>query len=97
MLVHNAKYLADKTPKEISEMTRKELKEATPENWDYQEHNSRIHIKDENSNYRVRVDPPDKKTTYTHIHILDEKGNPLDINGNIVSPKDPAGHIPYNN
>ena len=41
------------------------------------------------------MDPPDKKTTYTHIHILDEEGNPLDINGNIVSPKDPAGHIPY--
>lgn len=39
---------------------------------------------------------PDKHTPYNHIHILDENGNPLDINGNIVSPKDPAGHIPYN-
>ena len=54
-----------------------------------------IHIKDNNGNYRVRVDVPDKHTPYNHIHILDENGNPLDINGNIVSPKDPAGHIPY--
>lgn len=45
---------------------------------------------------RVRIDPPDKKTNYTHIHIMDENKNPLDINGNIVSPKDPSGHIPYN-
>ena len=96
VLVHNALY-PEKTPKEISEMTRKELKENTPENWDYQEHNNRIHIKDENSNYKVRVDPPDKKTPYTHIHIMDENNNPLDINGKVVSPKDPAGHIPYNN
>ena len=94
--VHNANYLTDKTPKDISEMTRKQLKENTPEDWDFQEHNGRIHIKDDNGNYRVRVDVPDKHTPYNHIHILDENGNPLDANGNIVSPKDPAGHIPYN-
>ena len=95
VLVHNAEYISSKTPKDISEMTRKQLKENTPENWDFQEHNGRIHIKDNNGNYRVRVDVPDKHTPYNHIHILDENGNPLDINGNIVSPKDPAGHIPY--
>ena len=95
VLVHNAEYISSKTPKDISEMTRKQLKENTPENWDFQEHNGRIHIKDNNGNYRVRVDVPDKNTPYNHIHILDENGNPLDINGNIVSPKDPAGHIPY--
>ena len=94
--VHNANYLTDKTPKDISEMTRKQLKENTPEDWDFQEHNGRIHIKDDNGNYRVRVDVPDKHKPYNHIHILDENGNPLDANGNIVSPKDPAGHIPYN-
>ena len=32
----------------------------------------------------------------THIHIMDENKNSLDINGKIVSPKDPSGHIPYN-
>ena len=30
------------------------------------------------------------------IHIKDENKNPLDNNGNIVSPKDRLGHIPYN-
>ena len=43
---------------------------------------------------RVRIDPPDKKTKYKHIHVYDENGNLLDVNGNPVSPKDPAGHIP---
>ena len=64
--VHNANYLTDKTPKDISEMTRKQLKENTPEDWDFQEHNGRIHIKDDNGNYRVRVDVPDKHTPYNH-------------------------------
>ena len=94
--MHNSECLDSKTPREISEMNRTELRENTPENWDFQEHNGRIHIKDDNNSYRVRVDPPDNKTPYTHIHIMDEAGNHLDINGNIVSPKDPAGHIPYN-
>ena len=90
------KTLLQSTPEEIANMTRKELQDSIPEGWDFQNHNGRIHIKDENGNYRVRIDPPDKKTNYTHIHIMDENKNPLDINGNIVSPKDPSGHIPYN-
>ncbi len=89
--------ILNKTPEEISNMTRKQLKDSVPDGWDFQNHNGRIHIKDENGNYRIRIDPPDNKTNYTHIHILDENKNPLDINGNIVSPKDPSGHIPYNN
>lgn len=36
-------------------------------------------------------------TLYQHMHILDELGNPLDIDGNIVSPKSPDGHIPWDN
>ncbi|WP_207717314.1 hypothetical protein [Anaerosporobacter faecicola] len=89
--------LLNKTPKDISNMTRKELEDSIPDNWDFQNHNGRIHIKDENGNFRVRIDPPDKVTNYTHIHIFDENKNPLDIFGNIVSKKDPAGHIPYKN
>ena len=91
------KTLLESTPDEIANMTRKELQDSIPEGWDFQDHNGRIHIKDENGNFRIRIDLPDKKTNYTHIHIMDENKNPLDINGNIVSPKDPSGHIPYNN
>ena len=101
--VHNGigydgkKSLLESTPKEIANMTRKELHDRLPKGWDFQDHNGRIHIKDETGNYRVRIDVPDKTTNYTHIHIIDKNKNPLDINGNIVSYKDPAGHIPYNN
>lgn len=32
---------------------------------------------------RVRIDPPDNVgTDYTHMHIYDKNGKPLDINGN---------------
>ena len=44
----------------------------------------------------LRIDPPDKITDYTHIHIYDEAGNPMDIQGDPVSLRDPKGHVPYN-
>ena len=50
-------------------MTRKELQDSIPEGWDFQNHNGRIHIKDENGNYRVRIDPLDKKQNIP-IYIL---------------------------
>lgn len=50
-------------------MTRKELQDSVPEGWNFQNHNGRIHIKDENGNYRVRIDPPDKKLIIL-IYIL---------------------------
>ena len=56
-----------------------------------------MHIKDTNGSFRVRIDSPDNVTSYQHVHILDEFGNPLDIEGNIVSRKSPDGHIPCNN
>lgn len=77
-------------------MTRKELEDNLPEGWTYEEHNGRVHIRDENGNMRVRIDEPDAKTPYRHMHVYDENGNCLDINGNIVDRKDPGGHIgPY--
>lgn len=45
----------------------------------------------------IRVDPPDKTTNYKHIHFYDKDGNPLDIDGNVVSRKDPAAHIKFEN
>lgn len=88
--------LQNKTPKEISNMSRGQLEKSVPEGWDFQNHNGRIHIKDTNGNFRIRIDPPDKVTNYTHIHVYDEFGNPLDEFGNIVSQKSPLGHLPYN-
>lgn len=70
-------------------MSREQLEKGVPEGWDFQNHNGRIHIKDTNGNFRIRIDPPDKVTNYTHIHVYDEFGN-------IVSPKSPLGHLPYN-
>ncbi len=81
--------------KAISGMSKKELQANLPEGWTYTEHNGRVHIKDENGAFRVRIAPPDKVTNYQHMHILDATGNVLDINGNVVSPKSPNGHIPW--
>ena len=81
----------------INSMSKEELQANLPDGWTYTEHNGRIHIKDVDGNFRVRIDPPDKVTTYQHMHIYDGLGNPLDIDGNIVGPKGPDGHIPWNN
>lgn len=79
----------------ISRMSKNQLKSNLPDGWTYTEHNGRVHIKYANGRFRVRIDPPDNVTNYPHIHIYDELGNPLDVNGNIVSPKSPDGHIPW--
>ncbi|WP_416389203.1 RHS repeat-associated core domain-containing protein [Mediterraneibacter glycyrrhizinilyticus] len=69
------KKLDEKTPDEIADMNRDELKENLPDNWKYEEHNGRVHIKDENGQYRIRIDPGDPKTRYRHIHIYDRRFN----------------------
>lgn len=83
--------------KVINSMSKEQLQANLPDGWTYTEHNGRVHIKDASGNFRVRIDPPNKVTNYQHMHILDELGNPLDIDGNIVSPKSPDGHIPWDN
>lgn len=83
--------------KAISKMSKSQLKSNLPDGWNFFENNGRIHIKDTNKHFRVRIDPPDKVTNYKHMHIFDEKGNPLDINGNIVNEKNPKAHIPWDN
>jgi len=76
-------------------MSKEQLKSELPKDWSFHEHNGRIHIKDANGNFRIRIDPPDNITNYKHIHIFDENGNPLNILGEIVGKKDPASHIPW--
>ena len=93
--VSKVKTLDKLSPKEISQMTLAELKEALPEGWKFFENNGRIHIK-EGKEYRIKIDPPDKVTKYDHMHIYDENENLLNVNGNIVDRKNPAGHIPWN-
>ena len=46
---------------------------------------------------RIRIDPPDKVTSYPHVHVYDSDGNLLDVTGSIVDRKSPDGHIPYKN
>ena len=87
--------LDELTPEEINKLSPEELKEKLPDGWKYEEHNGRIHIKDPNGRMRLRIDPADKMTPYQHMHLYDNKGNLLDINGNPVPSKSPDGHIFY--
>lgn len=83
------------SPKEIVDLNIQELKGRLPEGWTFHENNGRVHIK-ENGKMRVRIDLPDNVgTDYTHMHIYDKNGKPLDIHGNNVDVKSPAGHIPW--
>ncbi len=65
-----------------------------PTGWRKHQNNGFTHIYDEAGNLSVKVDIPDKKTPFDHVHIYDEVGNSLDINGNIVPDKSPDAHIP---
>ena len=90
----NSPKLDKLSPKEIVDLNIQELKGRLPEGWTFHEHNGRVHIK-ENGKMRVRIDPPDRITDYTHMHIYDKNGKPLNIHGNNVDVKSPAGHIPW--
>lgn len=83
------------TPNEINNMSLDELRNSIPDDWQIFENNGRVHIKDANGNFRVKIDPPDKVTQYKHMHIYDSDYNPLDINGNIVGRKSSDAHIPW--
>ncbi len=63
--------------------------------WTKHTNNGFTHIYDDAGNLRVRVDIPDSKTPYKHIHIYDEAGNSLDVNGNVVPRNSSEAHIPY--
>ena len=84
-------------PNKINNISLDELRNSTPKHWKIFKNNGRVHIKDANDNFRIRIDPPDKVTNYEHIHIFDENKNPLDIERNIVDKKSPDGHIPWTN
>ena len=79
----------------IPNMTKQDIIDSIPDDWNYTEHNSFVHIRDGDGNIRIRIDPPDKTTNYPHVHVYDNNGNLLDSAGNIVDRKSPDGHIPY--
>ena len=79
----------------IVTMAKEEIYSNLPEGWTFYENKGFIHIRDSARKMRIRIDPPDKNTPYTHIHFFDVEGNPLDINGNVVDHRSPNAHIPY--
>lgn len=79
----------------IPNMTKQDILNKIPDSWKYTEHNGFVHIKDDTGTMRIRIDPPDKVTSYPHVHVYDNNGNLLDVLGNIVDRKSPDGHIPY--
>ena len=79
----------------IPNMTKQDIIDSIPDDWNYTEHNGFVHIRDADGNIRIRIDPPDKVTNYPHVHAYDSDGNLLDSAGNIVDRKSPDGHMPY--
>jgi len=80
---------------DIPNMSKNEILEKIPSDWKYTENNDFVHMRDADGNIRMRIDPPDKVTNYDHVHLYDEKGNPLDASLNIIDRKSPDAHIPY--
>lgn len=82
----------------IPNMTKQDIIDNIPNDWNYTEHNGFVHIRDADGKVRIRIDPPDRITDYPHVHVYDRNGNyyriietslsgrrtALDIDGNIV-------------
>ena len=79
----------------IPNMTKQDIIDNIPNDWNYTDHNGFVHIRDADRKMRIRIDPPDRITNYPHVYIYDSNGNLLDSFGNIVDRKSPNGHIPY--
>ncbi|WP_270996053.1 T7SS effector LXG polymorphic toxin [Listeria seeligeri] len=79
----------------INEMTKDDILNDLPVGWKYTKNNGFIHVRDSSGNVRMKFDPPDNVTNFDHIHLFDNNGNPIDINGNVVNRKSSDAHIPY--
>ena len=77
----------------IIQISKKKYPYDELENWFLFVNNNHIHIKNSDLKIMIRIDPPDKSTKYTHLHFYDEKGDSLDINGNVVPRKSLEAHI----
>lgn len=92
---HDGNFAGKINADNIPNMSRQEILESLPLDWNYTEHSGFVHIRDANGNIRMKIDPPDKVTKYDHVHLFDESGNPIDVNLNVVDRKSPNAHIPY--
>ncbi|MCY9704195.1 polymorphic toxin-type HINT domain-containing protein, partial [Paenibacillus alvei] len=92
--VHNCSIFGFKLA-DVPNMNKSQLLSNLPDGWKYTDNNGFVHVKDANGLIRMRIDPPDKVTKFDHVHLYDEKGNSLDINGKIVEQKSPDAHIRY--
>ena len=79
----------------IEGMTKADILDGLPDGWKYTENNGFIHVRDSSGKVRMKIDPPDNVTKFDHVHLFDNNGNPIDINGNIVNRKSSDAHIPY--
>lgn len=84
------------SPRQITSLSKGQLKESLPDGWTFTENNGFVHIKDEAGVMRLRLDPPTSSVPYSHYHLYDENRNPLTVDGEITSRTSPDAHIPYN-
>ena len=52
-----------------------------------------MEFEDKLGRVRVKIHPPDKSTSYHHVHLYDSKGRSLDSNLASVFYKSPDAHI----
>lgn len=76
-------------------MTKSQILNKLPKEWSKTENNGFVHIRDINGKMRMRINPPDAKTKYHHVHLFNKNGLPLNKNQKVVSPSSPEANIPY--
>lgn len=79
----------------IPNMSRSQILEKIPKSWKYTNHNGFVHVRDASGQLRMRIDPPDSKTKYHHVHLFNQTGKPLNKNMKVVNRNSREAHIPY--
>lgn len=71
----------------IPNMSKKQILDKIHKNWKYTENNGFVHVRDGSGRLRMRIDPPDNKTKYQHVHLYNQTGQPLNKNMKVVDKK----------
>lgn len=71
----------------IPNMSKKQILDKIHKNWKYTENNGFVHVRDGSGRLRMRIDPPDNKTKYHHVHLYNQTGQPLNKNMKVVDKK----------
>jgi len=78
---------------DLSDMTALDMVKNLPKGWKYTIHNSHGHVYNQSGKMIMRYDSPDGHTLVDHAHLLDENGESLNSDLQVVDETSPDAHM----